>query len=698
MRESARAIGWDSGNGHRARHRRTTLGSEKIRIQERGRQWERVDQRQLSWNGNQNEHREWEYDRGQQKEGNWSKYRQWGYDRRQYKQTTAFFFTNMPEDWSYSDMWKTFGKFGRVFDIYSPQRRSKSGRRFGFVKFLNVRNTRELENQLDQIKVEGLKLWVNLAKYPEEKVKEATVRKIFPSKGIVHGKSYADAVRGQGGCGPEKIAEKIPDKGNKRAHASQKQTKTGQVWKQKNREEEWAGLEFNVKEEEFQWLQGCYVGIAHSVEIVPNLQEKLYIEGYFSCRLRAMGGKLVLLDGENKDEIKDLVEGASEWLGQWFSEVKPWSPSMVAKERFVWMRCQGAPLHAWSPEFFEELALVWGKCICLDDSTSKKRRFDVARFLLSTRIMDTISVHRKVKVNGVIYELKFSEEELTNSLFSLKYDFRPSFNSDSELDESWSDASDYTKGFDEDSGGEEVGGEAGEDTSGREPFPSKERGSRLAVTSNSEAKFEFEGKSNDVNRSEKKGRLSHSRLGEEESVDVVADSFEMDMEEDDAGERVDLGICVSGSKVQNFSNTNPAGSSGSFGPGTQPNCVPLSGNATSGNWAGAGKSNEYWASERRNDSPQMGIEVRPGGGVKEKHSTEKAGKKGTMVLENGSSCSSERGCSEGGREVESGATQKKDKKKRKKRSKPCTSVYQKSILLGFMKQKKKIKGRCGARQ
>ncbi|GKV35275.1 hypothetical protein SLEP1_g43574 [Rubroshorea leprosula] len=671
MRESVRAIGWDSGYGHRARHRRTALGGEKIRFQERGRQWEGVDKRQLSWNGNRYEHREWEYDRGQQKEGNWSKHRQWGYDRGQYKQTTAFFFTNIPEDWSYSDMWRTFGKFRRVFDIYSPQRRSKNGRRFGFVRFLNVRNTRELENQLDQIKVDGLKLWVNLAKYPEGKVNEVTVRKIIPSKGTVHGKSYADVVRGQGGCGPVKIVEKIlvrpmkHDEGNIRAHASQKQSKTEQVWKQKNKGEEWAGLEFNVKEEEFQWLQGCYVGIAHSVEIVPNLQEKLYMEGYFSCRLRAMGGKLVLMDGEDKDEIKDLVEGASEWLGQWFFEVKPWSPSMVTKERFVWMRCQGAPLHAWSPEFFEELALVWGKCICLDDSTSKKRRFDVARFLLSTSIMDTISVHRKVKVNGVIYELKFSEEELTNSLFSLKYDFKPSFNSDSKLDESWSDASDSSAGFDEDNGGAEIGGEAGEDISGRETFPSKERG---------------------------------SRLGEEESVDVVADSFEMDMKEDDAGERVDLGICVLGSKVQNFSNSNPAASLGSYGLGTQPNSDPLNGHATKGIWVGEGRSKEYWAGGRRNESPQKGIEVRPDRGVKEKHSSEKVEKKGTMVLENGSSCNSERGCSEGGREVVSGAAQKKDRKKRKKRSKSCTSIYQKSILLGFMKQKKKNRGRCGARQ
>ncbi|GKV12023.1 hypothetical protein SLEP1_g23228 [Rubroshorea leprosula] len=529
MRESGRAREWDSGTGHKARHRRLALGSEKIRIQERGRQWKGVDTRQLSWNGNRNEHREWGYDRRQWKRGNWS----------------------------------------------SPQRRSKNGRRFGFVRFLNVRNTKELKKQLDQIKVEGHKLWVNLTKYPEEKDKGETVRRIIPSKEIVHGKSYADAVRGQEGRGSGKIEEKIPASPLKG--------------------EEWSGLEFNMKEEEFQWLHGSYVGVAHLVEIVPNLQEKFYMEGYFSCRLRAMGGKLVFMDDENKDEIKDLVEGASEWLGQWFSE--------------------------------------------------------------------------KVKVNGDIYELKFSEKELTNSLFSLKYDFRPSFNSDSELDESWSDAFDYTAGFDEDSGGAKIGGNVGEDISGRETFPSNERESRLAITSNSEAKFEFEGKSDDDEWSKKKVRLSHSRLGEEESVDVVANSFEMDMEEDDAGERDDIRMCVSGN-----------------------------GYAAKGNWAGEGMSKEYWADERIYISPQMGIEMRLDEGVKKKNSRENAKNKSTNILKNCSSCSNERGSIEGSREEETGTTQKKDKKKIKKRSKSCTSVYQKSILLGFMKQKKKSRGRCGARQ
>ncbi|GKU96282.1 hypothetical protein SLEP1_g9530 [Rubroshorea leprosula] len=187
------------------------------------------------------------------------------------------------------------------------------------------------------------------------------------------------------------------------------------IWQQIGKREDWSGIEY---------------------------KEKFYMEGYFSCRIRAMGGKLVLLDCEDKEELKDLVELEANWLEQWFEEVRPWTPDMVSKERFVWMRCQEVPLNAWEPDFFAAMGCAWGNFICLDDSTSKRKRFDIARFLISTPIMNTISVMRQVKVNGIIYNIKFTKEEFTNNFFSLKQDFMPTFQSESEEHESLSMDSD----------------------------------------------------------------------------------------------------------------------------------------------------------------------------------------------------------------------------------------------------------------
>ncbi|GLT97602.1 hypothetical protein SLE2022_151590 [Rubroshorea leprosula] len=377
------------------------------------------------------------------------------YDQGMYKQATPYFFSNFPEDWSYADMWRTFLKFGRVYDIYSPSRKSRSGVRFGFVRFLNVHDKRELERQLDQIWVGGQKLWVNIPKYGDEKKEEMKGRNGQEARPIDQSRSYAEALKGHG-VGKMEGASKGHLNADlvRRTEIKNREVlgikDSRKVWKEKGRGASWAGMEYKTKEEDCAWLEGCYVGTTRSVEMVRNLQEKFYMEGYFFCRVRAMGGKMVLLDYEDKKELKDLVEMAADWLGQWFEEIQPWSPELVAHERFVWIRCQGVPLNAWRCDFFEKMGSSWGKFICLDDNTSNKKRFDITRFLISTPITDSISISRQIKVNGILHNIMFKEEEFTNGFFSLKQDFLPSFSSGSEDHESWSlgtDSDNMENGF-----------------------------------------------------------------------------------------------------------------------------------------------------------------------------------------------------------------------------------------------------------
>ncbi|GKV44172.1 hypothetical protein SLEP1_g51378 [Rubroshorea leprosula] len=308
-----------------------------------------------------------------------------------------------------------------------------------------------------------MKLWVNSPRYDVEKIRskekrssgEGTSQMNVPVYGEAReeknsggrvtrsqNRSYAEVVKGkqkeslieEGNSQPQKTQEKSMSRTRVGPHKREPRKR----WQEKGRREDWIGMEYNIKPEEFSWLKGCYVGTVHSVEMVRNLQEKFFMEGYFFCKIYAMGGRLVLLDCEDKGELKDLVEMAAEWLGQWFEEVRPWTPETVANERFVWMRCQGAPLNVWGVDFFQKMGSSWGKFVCLDDSTSKRKRFDIARFLISTPLTNSISVLRQIKINGVIYSIKFTEEEFTNSFFSLKQDFMPSFHSESEDQEKWS--------------------------------------------------------------------------------------------------------------------------------------------------------------------------------------------------------------------------------------------------------------------
>ncbi|GLU18031.1 hypothetical protein SLE2022_343530 [Rubroshorea leprosula] len=455
--------------GQRSRASGTTLSWERVGFRRRGQQQKLAVERRAHGQTERNP------GRGKQKEG--------PVDGGLYKQATPYFFTNFPECWTYADMWRTFSHFGRVYDIYSPNRRSRNGSRFGFVRFLDVKDRKELERQLDQIWVNDMKLWVNSPRYDvvkssskkERSSGEGTSQRQVPNyvearegkysggrMPQVQNRSYAEVVKGnqkeifieEGIIQPQKTQERSKSRFRNGLHKWESRKR----WQEKGKREDWVGMEYNTKPEEFAWLIGCYVGTVHSVEMVRNLQEKFYMEGYFSCKIYAIGGRMVLLDCDDKEELKDLVEMAAEWLGQWFEEVRPWTPETVANERFVWMRCQGAPLNVWGVDFFQKMGSSWGKFICLDDSTSKRKRFDIARFLISTPMTNSISVLRQIKINGIIYSIKFTEEEFTNSFFSLKQDFMPSFHSDSEDQEEWSTDSEMEEHKSENAG-EELQGE-----------------------------------------------------------------------------------------------------------------------------------------------------------------------------------------------------------------------------------------------
>ncbi|GKU94304.1 hypothetical protein SLEP1_g7819 [Rubroshorea leprosula] len=284
----------------------------------------------------------------------------------------------------------------------------------------------ELKRQLDQIRVGMSKLWVNGPRFRKAEERNRDATKPVEMNLVKPWRSFVEVVKGKNKLEINK--ERHPQSVTGARDHQNKQQKTEpattatQVWIMKNNDRASVGLEFTVKEEDLLWLEGCYVGTKCSVNIIPTLQQKFFMEGYFSCKVRPMGGRLVLLEGGDKDEIKDLVETTPEWLGQWFEEIKPWSPSMVAGERFMWIRCQGIPVHAWGPEFFNTIGAVWAKVISLDDRTSKKLRFDIGRILISTPIMEFISKSMNITVNGVPYLIKVMEEEATNGIFSMKSD------------------------------------------------------------------------------------------------------------------------------------------------------------------------------------------------------------------------------------------------------------------------------------
>ncbi|MBA0577881.1 hypothetical protein Golob_024230 [Gossypium lobatum] len=66
-------------------------------------------------------------------------------------------------------LWALFSFHGNVVDAFIPEKKSKSGKRFGFVRFTNFTDAQRAISRLNGFVILGSKIWVNLARFKERR-------------------------------------------------------------------------------------------------------------------------------------------------------------------------------------------------------------------------------------------------------------------------------------------------------------------------------------------------------------------------------------------------------------------------------------------------------------------------------------------------------------------------------------------------
>nr|GEZ57452.1 putative RNA-directed DNA polymerase, eukaryota, reverse transcriptase zinc-binding domain protein [Tanacetum cinerariifolium] len=79
--------------------------------------------------------------------------------------STSIFITNFPDLFSAKDLFHSCKQYGHVVDTFIPSKRSKAGKRFGFIRFVNVFNVERLVNNLCTIWVDRFKFYANIARF-----------------------------------------------------------------------------------------------------------------------------------------------------------------------------------------------------------------------------------------------------------------------------------------------------------------------------------------------------------------------------------------------------------------------------------------------------------------------------------------------------------------------------------------------------
>lgn len=288
-----------------------------------------------------------------------------GGGQRQARDTTRYFFSNFPERWGAKELWPVFQRYDRVWDVFVSTRRDRTGKRFGFVSFVGVKNPTKLEHELNTIMIGNTKMNVNFPRFDNrssEKKREG---------GHVH----RPMVRGISKPGTQVASSKktyaqvvspVLNQGRMAGHAMSGEDGI----------EQWQGP---YPQELPVWLTRSLVGVLKNIDVVPSLQNCSMLKGFSHIQVRYLGGDKVLLTGPEGFDLAEALQGPDCGVEDVFVSINPWTPQLPQESRLTWVKCYGFPVHMWARDCLVEAVKPTGDLVSIDHRTSEFLNLEFAR-------------------------------------------------------------------------------------------------------------------------------------------------------------------------------------------------------------------------------------------------------------------------------------------------------------------------------
>ncbi|GJX97311.1 RNA-directed DNA polymerase, eukaryota, partial [Tanacetum coccineum] len=237
----------------------------------------------------------------------------------------SIFFTNFPDNFGSSDLWKLCEAYGKVVDVYIPNRKSKAGKRFAFVRFIKVDDVDRLVGNLCTLWVGRFHLHDNVVHFerPGFNPKPAGFTKSagFPQpKGYPPPGSFVNVVKGNP---PNVYYSPLPDSPYLVLDDSC----------------------VNARD-----LSRHVMGKVKDLSSIPNLRILLTKEGFPKTQWTYLGGLWVMIELVNESTRTNFLRHTG--VKSWFHVIQLATHDFVSDERVVWVDIEGVSLNLWSRETF----------------------------------------------------------------------------------------------------------------------------------------------------------------------------------------------------------------------------------------------------------------------------------------------------------------------------------------------------------
>ncbi|GJS70202.1 RNA-directed DNA polymerase, eukaryota [Tanacetum coccineum] len=304
------------------------------------------------------------------------------------KISTSIFITNFPVTFSAKDLFNACKQYGHVVDAYIPIKRSKAGKRFGFVRFINVFNEERLVNNLCTIWVGRLKLHANSVRFhrtPLNKKNHQPNNYVGVNRRSTH---VYQKDMGQSGVGNSYV--QVVKGNNTSVVAESDHTPT---------------LVLDDECLNTSDLSNSLMGRVKEFASLSNLKMVLHKEGFDNIKIQYMGELWVLLEFDS--EASKKLFHANVGVGSWFSQLIQASKDFTIEGRIVWVEIEGIPFKLWSDNTFKRIASKWGDLLHIDDQD--ENCFHSKRLCIKTKVGKNIIEAFKIIFRGKVCWIRAKE-------------------------------------------------------------------------------------------------------------------------------------------------------------------------------------------------------------------------------------------------------------------------------------------------
>ncbi|GJV14708.1 RNA-directed DNA polymerase, eukaryota, nucleotide-binding alpha-beta plait domain protein [Tanacetum coccineum] len=306
------------------------------------------------------------------------------------KVSISIYVTNFPDYCTAKDLFQSCKVYGHVVDSYIPIKRSKSGKRFGFVRFINVFSVERLVSNLCTLWIGKLRLHANTTRFQRP-----------PVKPIISAPVRENVKNSQTHSGKRQNQERVP---------FPKQSNFGGSYANvvKDYNSQISNSAPIVKSPTVVLDEDCYIprdlslhvmGKVKDASSITRLQNTLLKEGFPDVHLSYLGGLWVVLELASSEIKSKLLNHTG--VKSWFAKIQDAIPDFVCEDRIVWVDIEGIPMNLWSRQTFEKIGNIWGEVLDIEENSCSS--FARKRLCIRTKKPDNILESFKIVFKGKLY-------------------------------------------------------------------------------------------------------------------------------------------------------------------------------------------------------------------------------------------------------------------------------------------------------